>query len=82
VPIGVALAVMVWSAALLRAAVVLAAVMMCRSAQRKGREVRFESRYLAHRLFFYCGPEELDGATLRSASRRLRFSAVLRSYRQ
>lgn len=68
-PIGVTLAVVVWIVALLRAAIVLVAVVMCRSAQRKGREVRFESRYLAHRLFFYCGPEDLDATNGRTSPR-------------
>jgi hypothetical protein len=65
---GVAVAVTVSSAALLRAAVALAALMMCRSAQREGREVRFESRLLSHKLYFYCGPEAIEGARLTATS--------------
>ncbi len=64
-PIGVVLAVIVSMAALLRAAIALAAVMLCRSAQRQGREVRFESRHFSHHLCFYCGPEALDETTPR-----------------
>jgi hypothetical protein len=50
------IAVTIGGAALLRAAIALAAVAMCRSAQQQGREVRLELRYLSHRLCLYCGP--------------------------
>jgi hypothetical protein len=54
------LAVAIGGAALTRAAVAIAAVIMCRSAQRQGREVRFEVRHLSHHLSLYCGPEAID----------------------
>jgi hypothetical protein len=54
------LAIAIGGAALTRAAVAIAAVMMCRSAQRQGREVRFEARHLSHHLRLYCGPEVTD----------------------